>query len=170
MINKKKIANIYNKEEVLGRTNYKEDTIRDGLLLQLYDLIRKDNLINYNNNQELLELKRKKLKIELEEINIELKKKIEKEITEKNTLFSLESILDNLENQIADMNIDINSVDKIINQLNNKRRKINQKMKDKLSFNNQQLIEFYDIINKYAIELVIKEYIKNDTPSFLTNK
>lgn len=68
------------------------------------------------------------------------------------------------------MNIDINSVDKIINQLNNKRRKINQKMKDKLSFNNQQLIEFYDIINKYAIELVIKEYIKNDTPSFLTNK
>lgn len=64
------------------------------------------------------------------------------------------------------MNIDINSVDKIINQLNNKRRKMNQKMKDKLSFNNQQLIEFYDIINKYAIELVIKEYIKNDTPSF----
>lgn len=64
------------------------------------------------------------------------------------------------------MNIDINSVDKIINQLNNKRRKINQKIKDELSFNNQQLIEFYDIINKYAIELVIKEYIKNDTPSF----
>lgn len=28
------------------RTNYKEDTMRDGLLLQLYDLIRKDNLIN----------------------------------------------------------------------------------------------------------------------------
>lgn len=64
------------------------------------------------------------------------------------------------------MNIDINSVDKIINQLNNKRRKINQKIKDELSFNNQQLIEFYDIINKYAIELMIKEYIKNDTPSF----
>lgn len=64
------------------------------------------------------------------------------------------------------MNIDINSVDKIINQLNNKRRKNNQKMKDKLSFNNQQLIKFYDIINKYAVELVIKEYIKNDTPSF----
>ena len=83
--------------------------------------VTQDNLINYNNNQELLELKRKNLKIELEEINIELKK-IEKEITEKNTLFSLESILDNLENQIADMNIDINSVDKIINQLNNKRR------------------------------------------------
>lgn len=64
------------------------------------------------------------------------------------------------------MNIDINGVDKIINQLNNKRRKNNQKMKDKLSFNNQQLIKFYDIINKYAVELVIKEYIKNDTPSF----
>ena len=124
--------------------------------------VTQDNLINYNNNQELLELKRKNLKIELEEINIELKK-IEKEITEKNTLFSLESILD--------MNIDINSVDKIINQLNNKRKKINKKIKDELSFNNQQLIDFYDIINKYAIELGIKEYIKNDTPSFvLTNK
>ena len=132
--------------------------------------ITQDNLINYNNNQELLELKRKNLKIELEEINIELKK-IEKEITEKNTLFSLESILDNLENQIADMNIDINSVDKIINQLNNKRKKINQKIKDELSFNNQQLVELYDIINKYSIELGIKQYIKNDTPSFvLTNK
>lgn len=97
-------------------------------------------------------------------------KKIEKEITEKNTLFSLESILDNLENQIADMNIDINSVDKIINQLNNKRKKINQKIKDELSFNNQQLVELYDIINKYAIELGIKQYIKNDTPSFCFNK
>lgn len=132
--------------------------------------ITKENLINYNNNQELLELKRKNLKIELEEINIELKK-IEKEITEKNTLFSLESVLDNLENQIADMNIDISSVDKIINQLNNKRKKINQKIKDELSFNNQLLIEFYEIINKYAIELGIKQYIKNDNPSFvLTNK
>lgn len=132
--------------------------------------ITKDNLINYNNNQELLELKRKNLKIELEEINIELKK-IEKEITEKNTLFSLDSIIENLENQIADMNIDVNSVDKIINQLNNKRKKINQKIREELSYNNQQLIEFYDTINKYAIELGIKQYIKNDTPSFvLTNK
>ncbi len=132
--------------------------------------VTKDNLINYNNNQELLELKRKNLKIELEEINIELKK-IEKEIIEKNILFFLEYILDNLENQIADMNIYINSVDKIINQLNNKRKKINQKIKDELSFNNQQLVEFYDIINKYAIELGIKQYIKNDTPSFvLTSK
>lgn len=132
--------------------------------------ITKENLINYNNNQELLELKRKNLKIELEEINIELKK-IEKEITEKNTLFSLESVLDNLENQIADMNIDISSVDKIINQLNNNRKKINQKIKDELSFNNQLFIEFYEIINKYAIELGIKQYIKNDNQSFvLTNK
>lgn len=83
----------------------------------------------------------------------------------------MESVLDNLENQIADMNIDISSVDKIINQLNNKRKKINQKIKDELSFNNQLLIEFYEIINKYAIELGIKQYIKNDNPSFvLTNK
>ena len=69
------------------------------------------------------------------------------------------------------MNIDINSVDKIINQLNNKRKKINQKIKDELSFNNQLLIEFYEIINKYAIELGIKQYIKNDNPFFvLRNK
>ena len=69
------------------------------------------------------------------------------------------------------MNIDVNSVDKIINQLNNKRKKINQKIREELSYNNQQLIEFYDTINKYAIELGIKQYIKNDTPSFvLTNK
>lgn len=132
--------------------------------------ITRDNLYHYNDNQDLLELKRKNYKIELEEINIELKK-LEKEITEKNTLFSLDSILDDLENQIADMNIDINSVDKIISQLNNKRKKINQKIKDSLSFNNQQLIDFYDIIDKYAIELGIKQYIKNDSPSFvLTNK
>lgn len=132
--------------------------------------ITKDNLIHYNNNQELLELKRKNLRIELEEINVELKK-IEKEITEKNTLFSLDTILDDLENQIADMKIDLKSVDKIITQLNNKRTKINKKIKDELSFNNQQLLEFYETINKYAIELGIKQYIKNDTPSFvLTNK
>lgn len=132
--------------------------------------ITRENLSSYNSHQGLLELKRKNLKIELEDINIDLKK-IEKEITEKNTLFSLDSILDDLENQIADMNIDVKSVDKIITQLNNKRKKINEKIKDSLSFNNQQLIDFYDTINKYAIELNIKQYIKNDQPSFvLTNK
>ena len=132
--------------------------------------ITKENLINYNNNQELLELKRRNFSIELEEINIELKK-LEKEITTKNTLFSLDTILDSLESQIADMNIDLNSIDKIITQLTNKRTQINKRIKDKLSFNNSHLIEFYDIISKYAIELGIKQYIKNDSPSFvLTNK
>ena len=117
-----------------------------------------------------MELKRRNFSIELEEINIELKK-LEKEITTKNTLFSLDTILDSLESQIADMNIDLNSIDKIITQLTNKRTQINKRIKDKLSFNNSHLIEFYDIISKYAIELGIKQYIKNDSPSFvLTNK
>ena len=69
------------------------------------------------------------------------------------------------------MNIDLNSIDKIITQLTNKRSQINKRIKDELSFNNSHLIEFYDIISKYAIELGIKQYIKNDSPSFvLTNK
>ena len=50
-------------------------------------------------------------------------------------------------------------------------KKINQKIKDELSFNNQHLVKFYNIINKHAIELGIKQYIKNNTQSFvLTNK
>lgn len=132
--------------------------------------LTKNNLSHFNDNQELLKLKRKSLKIEFEENNLEIKK-IEKEITEKNTLFSLDSILDDLENQISNMNIDVKSVDKIITQLNNKRTKINENIKKALSFNNQQLVDFYNTIDKYAIELEIKPYIKKDDPSFvLTNK
>lgn len=133
-------------------------------------VLSENDLSGFNNNQELLKMKESMFKVEEEKIHIELNR-IAKIINEKNRLFSLDSVVQELEKSVESMNIDINSVDKIITQLNNRRKKVNTQIKNKLSFNNNQLCDFYDNINKYAIELGIKQYISNDSPKFvLTNK
>ena len=132
--------------------------------------ITKDNLKCYGDYQELLELKRRDLKFEAGELNKKIKR-LSRKISEKNTLFSVSSILDDLEAQISYMNIDISGIEKSIAQLSNKRRSVNNKIKEVLLSNNRQLIGIYSTINKYATELGIKQYIIRDDPTFvLVNK
>lgn len=133
-------------------------------------IITEEDLSDFNSNQFMLKIKENNYKIEEEKIKNELKL-LTSSINEKNTLFSIESIVEEMEKSIETWGIDINKIDKVISQLNNKRNKLNEQIKEKLSFNNNQLTDYYEIVNKYAIELGIKEYIINDSPRFiLTNK
>lgn len=133
-------------------------------------VLSEKNLAKFDSNQEVLKMKEKMFRIDEEKI-VEDLQRITRVINEKNNLFSLDSIVQELEKIVEKSSIDVNKIDKVISQLNNKRKSVNEKIKNKLSFNNTQLYDFYDNINKYAIELGIKQYISNDSPNFvLTNK
>lgn len=132
--------------------------------------ITENDLSDFNSNQSMLRIKENGLKLEEERLKNELKL-ITMSINEKNTLVSVESIVEEMEKNIDSLGIDVSKIDRIILQLNNKRNKLNDQIKEKLSFNNSQLVDFYNVIDRYAIELKIKEYISNDSPQFvLTNK
>lgn len=133
-------------------------------------ILEENDLMGFNENQNILRVKQNNYKIQLEKDKRELKKIISV-VNEKNVLFSLDSVAEELEKKVGTWGIDVSHIDKIITQLNNKRNKVNSQIKEKLSFNNNELIKFYEVINVYAKELGIKEYISDDSPKFvLTNK
>ena len=133
-------------------------------------LLTKDKLSDFDRNQEILKIKLNSYKIEEENINKKLDK-ILLIINEKNSLFETEDLLESMQKIIEKSGINIEQIDKILKQLTNKRNVINKQIKEKLSFNNQQLYNFYETIVKYSKELNIFQYISDQTPRFvLTNK
>ena len=117
-----------------------------------------------------MKIKIQDLKLQLNKINKEQDKIIE-QINNKNTLFQTEDLLETMQRNIERLGIDISKIDKIIRQLNNKRNTINNDIKNKLVFKNDQLKEYYDIIYRYSKELGIEGYISDNSPKYvLMNK
>lgn len=132
--------------------------------------LTRDNLMDFKFNQELLKMQIDNCKIK----ESKLKKRIQeivRIINEKNSLFSMDDLFSNLEKSIEVTGIDVTQIDKVIRQLTNKRNSINKSIKNKLVFNNNQLLRFYQIIEMYADELDISKYISEKGPKFvLTNQ
>lgn len=171
----RKIKNQRKKLEDIIKTNegFAEMIENYGLLISHNGeefILTKEKLSDFDRNQDLLKIKLNNFKIEEEKA----KKKLDKilmNINEKNVLFTTESLLDDMQKNIEKLGIDITQIDKILKQLINKRNTINKQIKDKLSFNNQQLYNFYETIVKYSTELGVFQFISNPSPRFvLTNK
>lgn len=132
--------------------------------------LTRNNLFDFDRNQNLMKIKIQDLKLQLNKINKEQDKIIE-QINNKNTLFQTEDLLETMQRNIERLGIDISKIDKIIRQLNNKRNTINNDIKNKLVFKNDQLKEYYDIIYRYSKELGIEGYISDNSPKYvLMNK
>lgn len=132
--------------------------------------LTKDKLVDFDKSQDLLKIQINNIKIKESKLKEKLNSVL-RVINDKNTLFSMDNILNNLEKSIDSSGIDISQIDKIIKQLTNKRNSLNNKIKEKLIFNNYELLKFYEIIEKYSKELGIYEYVQNKGPKFvLTNQ
>ena len=161
-------------EKILANNKSFADLIEDYGIMVSYKgeefCLTKDNLLDFKNNQDLLRIQANNCKVKENKIKEKLGL-ILRTINEKNSLFSMDDILDNMEKVIDSTGVDITQIDKIIRQLTNKRNTINNQIKDKLVFNNNQLLRFYEIINDYSIELGISEFVSNKGPRFvLTNQ
>lgn len=133
-------------------------------------LLTTEMLADFKENQDVLKEQEKTYKLEEDKLTDARNKNIY-EINQKNALFSMDSILDNMEKVVGNIEIDSSQVEKIIRQLSNKRNSINEEIKSKLMFNNDQLYKFYQTIIKYADELGIRQFISKDSPRYvLTNK
>lgn len=171
----KKIKNeIKRLENIILKNNGFAEMIENYGLIIEYEgkrmQLTRDNLMDYDRNQNLMKIKIQNLKLQMNKINKEEEKIIE-QINNKNTLFQTEDLLETMQKNIEGLGIDISQIDKIIRQLNNKRNSINNQIKNRLTFNNNQLKEYYDIVYKYCKELGIEGYISDNSPKYiLTNK
>ena len=174
-INLKKVTNQRKKiEEIIKNNSGFAEMIENYGLLVSHNgeefILTKDKLGDFDRNQNILKIRLNNLKIEEEKIKSKLNKIIVK-INEKNVLFTTESLIETLQQNIESSGIDLVQVDKILRQLINKRNSINKEIKGKLSFNNQQLYDFFQTIVKYSEELKITQFISDMTPQYvLTNK
>ena len=150
------------------------DMIEDyGLMVKFNDeefCLTRDRLVDFDKSQDLLRIQINNIKIKESRIKENLSNII-RTINDKNTLFSMDDILNNLEKSIDSAEIDISQIDRIIRQLTNKRNNLNNKIKDRLVFNNLELLKFYEVIEEYSKELGISEFVVNKGPKFvLTNQ
>lgn len=161
-------------EKALIDNKHFADMIEDyGLMVKFNNeefCLTKDRLVDFDKSQDLLRIQINNIKIKESRIKEKLNNII-RIINDKNTLFSMDDILNNLEKSIDSSGIDISQIDKIIKQLTNKRNNLNNKIKDRLVFNNFELLKFYGVIEEYSKELGISEFVVNKGPKFvLTNQ
>ncbi len=131
--------------------------------------VSKETILNYNENQIYYETRKKELEIKLAKIRKELKK-VEDEIDSRNILFNYKTVLEEVDDMIQNVNVDENQIDKIIDQLTKKQKRLNKDLRAVIANNNMYLTSIFNNIQKYATELGIKEYIKDDYNFVLTNQ
>lgn len=129
----------------------------------------KNNILNYSENQIFYETRRNNLEINLSKINNEIKK-IEDELDSRNLFSNIQTVADEIDLMLKDVEINEKQMEKIIGQLTRRRQKLKDELHTILSENNIYLTSIFETIKKYAKELKFEEYI-GDSPKFvLTDK
>ena len=131
--------------------------------------LSKSNILNYNENQIFYETRKRELEITLAKINNEISK-IENEINNRNLLFNVKTVADEVDEMLQTVNINEKQIDKIIGQLTRRKQKLVEELHAVLSNNNKYLVSIYETIEKYAKELEFDKYIKDNQNFVLTNQ
>lgn len=158
LLDNKKIVQYLEKLDIYVRTS-DENSIK----------LSKDNILNYNENQIFYETRKKELEITLAKVNGEINK-IENEINNRNLLFSVKTVADEVDEMLKNVNINEKQIDKIIGQLTRRKQKLVEDLHAVLSDNNKYLVSIYETIEKYAKELDFDKYIKDNQNFVLTNQ
>lgn len=131
--------------------------------------VSKNNILNFNDNQIYYKTRKKELEIKLAKTKNELHK-IEDELDNRHTLFNIKTVLEEVDDMIQNVDVDENQVDKIIEQLNSRKNNLVKNIHAILASNNCYMSSIFQTVKKYAIELGIQEYIKDDYNFILTNQ
>lgn len=130
--------------------------------------VTKDNLVDFEDNQELLNIRKKILefkKRKLEAKIIEVQDKIAKE----SSLISLQSEIQKFDSQVANLIINPISLDKIIKQLKQREKELKKMIFDNITINNSIIDNVYLSIQRYAKELDIYQYMDDNRDYIFTD-
>lgn len=131
--------------------------------------VTEENILNNHENQMYYNIRKKELELKLARIKKELTK-IDTEINNRNLLFTVKTVADEVNDMLENINIDERQVDKILDQLNKRKDSLTRELHNIIKNNNKYLESIFETIRKYANELGIEKYIKDDFDFVLTNK
>lgn len=131
--------------------------------------VNKGNILNFQENQMFYETRKKELEIQLGKIKSEINK-IETELSQRNLLFNMKTIADEIDGMLQTVNIDEAQIEKIISQYKRRKTKLVNELRNILSSNNKYVTAIYETVKKYAKELGIEKYVKDDCKFVLTNQ
>lgn len=124
------------------------------------ELVTKDNICGFSDQRSFITARLSILKRE-EKQHINEKYKIENELKKFTKLFNIQSQLDRFNDSIFELNIDLNSVEKIINNLRNEKSNLNKELEDIISKNNYAQ-KIRERIIEFCKELNIDQYINDN--------
>lgn len=124
------------------------------------ELVTKDNICGFSDQRSFITARLSILKRE-EKQHINEKYKIENELKKFTKLFNIQSQLDRFNDSISELNIDLNSVEKIINNLRNEKSNLNKELEDIISKNNYAQ-KIRERIIEFCKELKIDQYINDN--------
>lgn len=130
--------------------------------------VTKDNLANFEDNQNLINTRKKILEIRASKIETKINK-LKKRIEKESQLLSLQSEIEKFDNQVSELIINPLSVDKIIKRLKKRENELKEKIKAVITNNNDVINNLYFTVKKYANELDVSQYMDDNKNYIFTN-
>ncbi|WP_214812688.1 hypothetical protein [Exiguobacterium sp. s181] len=130
--------------------------------------VKKDNIINFSENQRYIETRLLMLKNDFSKVNKEIKE-LELEIKKSSNLFSLQSEIEKVDYLISKVNIPFEHLEKTISSLKKQKKLLNAEIKEKISANNTVLNNLHSNILKYADLLNVGQYINQKKDYIFTS-
>lgn len=130
--------------------------------------VDKNNILNFGDNQIFYQTRKKELEIQLGKIKNEINN-IDIEINNRNLLFNVKTVAEEVDEMLQDIKIDEIQIEKIMKQLKRRKERLTKEMHEILSYDNKYLMSIYETIKKYSKELEIDKYIKDDPGFVLTH-
>ena len=128
--------------------------------------VTKDTLVGFNDNNEILSIRREMLSLELDKLNRQIDN-LEKKKEEDEQLFKVQSVIEEFESKIKNIHIDRSVTKNVIRQLNRERQEIKDRI-TMLTKRNNTVVEklYYDILF-YTKELGVDDKYIDPTKDFI---
>ncbi|WP_434122289.1 hypothetical protein [Salinicoccus roseus] len=120
--------------------------------------VTKDTIVHFEDTQTYIETRYKMLKLKLSTINKSLSK-LQQEYNTSQNLIDIQSEIEKFDTQIANLNINPERIESIIDELNNKLKEVRKKIKNRIITNNDIVTNLHNSIMSYAKRLGIADVI-----------
>ena len=118
--------------------------------------VTKDTLVGFIDNTEFLVARREMLSADLNEINRKITA-LENQKDKDGMLFKVQTAIEAFDSDIKKINVDVVATQRIIEQLRNERKKLQEQISSMTKQNNSIVIDLYKCISAYVKELEISE-------------
>jgi len=146
-------------------TDFKLSVQKDDIIIP----VNQETLVGFPENIEYLITKKQIYVNQLANIDKKIKT-LKKSSNEANNLFTLETRIQEFDNDILKLNVNAIKTEKIIKQLENKKRDIEETIRKKVKENNPIIYELYQLIIKYTSELGIGNKYISSHPEYIFTK